>query len=302
MKPVSPTMISLIQNDAQFAVAEGFEVQFNDGSFDYFTDLDMAIVVDGILYKANSLRFEGLRFKLAVGWSVDEQELKISAFPGENLGGSSFFVAIQEGLLDGAYITRKRFFWEANSPSLYQIYNLSPPVAAVTLFTGRVSTIDKIGRTHVELKLKSPLSLLDIDMPRNTYQPSCQWTLFDPGCGLIKSAFTFSGNVATVSPDFADITVTGGIPTPTGADGLPTYAFGRLLFTSGVNQNLQVSINSNDATTVDFLFPPVRNIQIGDTFQMWPGCAKNDNACLNKFNNMVHFRGFPRVPPIVVSV
>jgi uncharacterized phage protein (TIGR02218 family) len=300
MKPVSPAMIDLIQNHSEFAVAEGFKVQFNNGSLDHFTDLDIPINDGLYLYKANSLRFEGLKFKIATGWSVDEQELKISAYPGERLGGSEFFAAVQEGLLDGAYITRKRFFWEVNSPSIYQIYVLTPPIQIIDLFIGRVSTINKIGRTHVELKLKSPLSLLDIDMPRNTYSPGCLWTLFDQGCTLSKAAFTFSGNVAGLIGEEA-ITVTGGIPSPTGADGLPTYAFGRLLFTSGVNTNLQVTINSNDASIVDFLYPPIKNIQVGDTFQMWPGCSKTQNTCTTKFNNFSHFRGFPRVPPIVVT-
>lgn len=299
MKPVGQEMVDLIISKGSFAVAEYYDVQFNDGNHDYFTDLDFDIS-DGVnTYKSNSLRFEGLRFKIAVGLEVDEQELRVSAYPGETIGGANFFNAVHEGLLDGAYVTRKRGFWVANSRAIFNVYIVTPPVAIVTLFVGRVASIDKIGRTHVEMKLKSPLSLLDVDMPRNSYSPSCLWTLFDQGCTLSKSAFTFSGTI--IGGNDGGLTVGGGIPDPVGADGLATYALGRLLFTSGALSNLQVAISTNDANNIIFAHPPVSGFAGGDTFQAWPGCSKSTGTCSLKFGNIANFRGFPRVPPVAFS-
>lgn len=301
MKPSgNPAFVNFILSNQRMLIAELYTFTLLDGSNIYFTSLDMDLNVDGNTYVANSLRIEGLKYKVAVGLQVDEQDIKISAYPEDTLGGAQFFAAVQEGLLDGAYLSRRRGFWAVSTGISYRDYAL-PPVGVVELFIGRVATISKIGRTHVEMKLKSPLSLLDIEMPRNTYQPGCQYTLFDQGCGLLKASFTFSGVVFGVVDADLGITVTGGIPSPIGADGIPTYSFGRLLFTSGSNNDLQVSIAANDSSIMGFQYPPIKNIQPGDTFDAWPGCSKTDNTCDLKFSNKIHFRGFPRVPPIVVS-
>lgn len=300
MKPATPEMIDLITSGASFAIAELFDVEFTNGNHDYFTDLDFDIN-DGVnIYKANSLRFEGLRYKTKVGLEVDEQEIRISAYPGETLGGANFFSALQAGLLDAAYITRKRLFWAATSQSLPQIYLSSPPIDQFILFIGQVAEISKIGRTFVEMKLKSPLRLLDINMPRNTYGPGCMWSLFDTGCTLLKSSYTFSGVVETVLQN--GIEVLGGIPSPVGADSRPTYALGRLLFTSGANNNLQISIRTNTSDLLYYTHPPIPGVVPGDSFNAWPGCSKTTQTCSTKFNNIVNFRGFPRVPPVVYSV
>lgn len=301
MKPISDDMMTLILTQRQFSIAELYTVTLRNGTVDRFTDLDIPIDLSGVVYKANSLRFEGLRFKLAIGWEADEQEIRISADPNDELAGAGFFLAVGNGLLDGAIISRSRAFWVASENTAYYTYG-TDPVGVVPLFTGLVSTITGLGRTHVDLKLKSPMALLNKDMPHNVYQAGCLWTLFDEGCTLSKAAFTFSGVVEVVDENFyGSISVVGGIPDPVGGDGLATYAQGRLLFTSGVNINTQVSIRYNDATIFYYTFPPILGVVPGDTFDAWPGCSKTVYTCLNKFNNKANFRGFPRVPPIVMS-
>ncbi len=69
------------------------------------------------------------------------------------------------------------------------------PIGAVTLFKGRVSTVDSVGRTTAQMTVACDLVLLDIDMPRNLYQPTCNHVLFDSGCGLVKNAFGAAGTV-----------------------------------------------------------------------------------------------------------
>lgn len=34
----------------------------------------------------------------------------------------------------------------------------------------------------------------------------------------------------------------------------------------------------------------------GDAFTIYPGCDKQQSTCSAKFNNLIHFRGFPYVP------
>lgn len=259
------------------------------------------VVVWLATYRSNSLRIEGLKYKLAVGWQVDEQDIKISSYPGFTLAGSNFFGGIESGLLDGAYVTRQRIFWPVVTGIAAYDMQLAP-IAVVTLFTGRVSTISKIGRTHVEMKLKSPMVILDIDMPRNTYGSNCQWSLFSPGCGLNRASFT--NNFTVLAANNTTIEPTVPVSPVTGADSVPYYALGRIKFTSGVNTNLIVTVGGNDASVFSLRFSLDNVPAPGDTFEASAGCAKTGRggACETKFDNLINFRGFSRVPPIVTSV
>jgi uncharacterized phage protein (TIGR02218 family) len=300
VKDVPPEMIQLILTQHRFAIAELYTFTLNDGAADYFTSIDLDLNLNSHTYKANALRIEGLQYNLGVGFKVDELTVKISAFPGEQLAGAEFFTAVQSGLLDGATIQRDRVFWAAGQQVAYRDY-LEQPVAIIPLFLGFVSTIDRMGRTFCEMKVKSPMSLLDIDMPRNTYQQGCLWTLYEPGCGAVRADFTSTYTVGVASPQ--DINPTTAISPVTGADGVPYYALGRLKFTSGPLINVQVAIESNDGTTFGLAYPLAQLPNPGDTFEASAGCTKmgRGGACELKFNRLVSFRGFPKVPPVVVA-
>jgi hypothetical protein len=41
-----------------------------------------------------------------------------------------------------------------------------------------------------------------------------------------------------------------------------------------------------------FLFP----VDVGDEFQLLPGCDRTLATCTNVFNNSAHFGGFPYIP------
>lgn len=300
MKPVSAEYITLLQQHHNFLIGELYTVRLVDGTEDYFTNLDVPVTYGGHTFKANSLRFEGLKSVIQVGLKVDEQTVKISAYPGETLASADFFPALATGLLNGGYIIRQRAFWVQTFNHAYENY-ANAPIEVITIFTGRVSNINKLGRTYAEIQLKSPLSLLDIEMPRNTYQPSCQWSLFDSGCTLNRNDYEADFVVVTGSKTFVEVAT---ISPETGADGNMYYQFGRILFTSGVNNNIMVRIASNSSTFFNFSAPMFHASSPGDTFKAWPGCAKTgrDGACELKYNNLPNFRAFSRVPPVKYSV
>lgn len=270
------------------------------GVNDYFTDLDIDVSYGNQTWKSGSLRFEGLQRKVGIGTSVDEQSLKIWASPTDTLFGSAFLSGAEQGLLDNAIIVRSRIIWPFVSGNAASDVLLSP-IAVFTLFTGFTSAISKGGVSHVEFKVKSGLHKLDVNMPRNYFQPGCLWTLFDQGCTLVKSAYAVSGAVGN-SPTTRIIPVSGGITTPNGADGIANYAQGRLLFTSGVNNGLQVLINNNDGSNL-YLAYLLNNVPaVADTFNYYPGCSKAYTTCSEKYNNQSNFRGFDKVPPVMVSL
>jgi uncharacterized phage protein (TIGR02218 family) len=270
------------------------------GLQDYFTDLDVDVPLNGNTYKSGSLRFEGLQRKVGIGTSVDEQTLKIWASPTDTLFGANFLAGAEEGLLDGATIVRSRIIWNfVTGNAATDVQNM--PLAVWTLFTGYTAAIGKGGVSHVELKVKSGLHKLDVNMPRNYYQPGCLWTLFDQGCTLVKASYGVSG-VVGASPLPNVIPVVGGISPIVGADDIPEYAQGRLLFTSGVNNGLQVLIGDNDGVNLYLAYLLNSVPSAGDTFTYYPGCSKSFNTCKLKYGNNANFRGFDKVPPVMVSV
>ena len=277
------------------------------GVNDYFTDLDINIYYNQQIWKSSSLRFEGLQRKVKIGTAVDEQTLKIWAAPTDTLFGANFLSGAEEGLLDGAMIVRYCIVWPfVTGNAAVDLGNevldrQRPPIAVWPLFTGFMGPIVKGGVSHIEFKVKSALHKLTVNMPRNYFQPGCLWTLFDAGCTLAKNSFAVTGTIGA-APTSRIIPVAGGIVTPTGADNIASYALGRLLFTSGVNAGLQVLIDNNDAVNLYLAYLLNALPSSGDTVTYYPGCSKSFNTCDKKFSNSANFRGFDKVPQVMISV
>ena len=300
MKPVSSTLLALMQTPNPL-FGDLYTFTLLSGAQDYVSGLDVPVVWGGKTYHANGVKVEGLKLKLSVGLRVDEQQIVIAAYPGDVLAGVDFLPSVAAGFLDGAYITRSRAFWERTTGIPANDY-LQAPVGVIILSTMLVSEINKIGRTHVELTVKSPTKLLDLDMPRNYWGIGCIHTLFDGGCTLVKSSYGTNG---TVGPGGTSLVVpwAGGVPGGgAGLDGIPNFQQGRILFTSGVLSNSQFSIGNNDAANLYMMYPFGQLPNSGDTFTVYPGCSKSLNTCNVKFANLNNFRGFPFTPLVFVSV
>ena len=297
--PITSDQLLLLRT-GRFMMGELYTFVLRDGTLDRFTSLDVPIDYGGQVYKANSIRISGLKYKLSVGVDVDEQDIKIAAYPWDTLGGGEFITSVLDGALDGGYIIRDRAFWTPTTGIPSTDYR-SDPSLVVRLSIMRCSTITKGGRTWVEMKLKSPMVLLNIDMPRNYFSPGCLHTLYDSGCTLVKAVFGEAGVVGS-GVNLLTIPWSGGVVNPTGGDSLPNYAQGRVLFLTGPNANNQFSVGNNDGSNLNLMQPLNVLSNVGDEFIAYPGCSKTLVTCTNKFNNAVHWRGFDLVPPVYVAI
>lgn len=136
-------------------------------------------------YKADEVHFAGLRTKTGIGVEVDEQTLDIT-YSGANLWQShlTYPQALRLGRLDGGSIRRDRYFaasWNNGNPEF---------IAGVPMFTGKVSTCTMVGRMSASLSVKSDLVLLNVQMPRDLFIPTCKNTWGDgAGCDLVQDDF-----------------------------------------------------------------------------------------------------------------
>ena len=282
MRSATPALIAYLAalragHDAPVLMADCFTLTLRTGTVLTTTNADVPVVLNGATYLANSILIDGLQYKCAVGLDVDKQKVTISARPTDTIGGIPFLQAIRNGLLDGCAVQRDRAFLTAWGAA---------PVGSVTLFKGRVSTVDGVGRTTAEITVASDLVLLDIDMPRNLYQPACNHVLFDSGCGLVKNAF---GAAGTIGPG-------AGATLVPWASSSAAYAQGTLTFTSGANTGVTANIKGANAAALTLSYPLPSVPAAGDGFTAYQGCDHTLATCRAKFNNGANFRGFPFVP------
>ena len=162
------------------------------------------------------------------------------------------------------------------------------PVGAVNIFSGRVSDVSG-SRSSVKVDVKSDIELLNVSSPRNIYQAGCMRTLYDEGCKVNREKFTVDGRVTENSQ-------TGNALKHNLAQPDGWFSQGVIKFTSGRNAGLSRTVKAHNGNTFEFAlrlpYPP----QAGDVFKVYPGCNKRQDTCKNKFNNIVHFRGFPYIP------
>lgn len=75
------------------------------------------------------------------------------------------------------------------------------------------------------------------------------------------------------------------------------YALGVITFTSGVNAGLKRSILGNTGGTLNLKTGLPQACAVGDAAYVTPGDDKTKQTCQYKFQNLIHFAGYPHVPP-----
>jgi uncharacterized phage protein (TIGR02218 family) len=287
MRAATPALINYLnavraQPDAQMFVADCFTFTLLTGLILTYTNADVPVTLNGYVYAANSILVDGLKFKCAAGLEVDQQQITVSARATDTVGGVPFLQALRNGVFDGCEIQRERAFLNSWAAS-----DAANPIGSVILFKGRVGTVDSIGRTTAQITVNSDLVLLDLQMPRNVYSPSCQHVLYDSGCTLVKSAFGTAGIVGAGS--------TVSVINWSGAS--TNFNQGTMTFSSGINAGVSANVKSAVAGISLTLSYPLQNAPAtGDAFTVYWGCDHTQATCTTKFNNLTNFRGFPYIP------
>ena len=191
MKNTTAAVINLINAaraapDAPIAFAECFTFITTTGTQYTWTNVDYDVHFDGFIFLANGPLVSGLKYKGSVGLEVDKQQITIAARPTDVVNGAPFLVALRDGAFDGAPVYRDRVFLTGPAGAV---------VGGVRMFQGRISTVDNVGRTQATVTVASDLVILDYDMPRNVFSPTCLHVLYDAGCGIIRGTFSLDGAV-----------------------------------------------------------------------------------------------------------
>jgi uncharacterized phage protein (TIGR02218 family) len=291
MKPASAALVTYLNNaranpDVPLLMTDTFAFTLRSGLVLCYTNLDVTFSYEGNTYLGNAILIDGLKYKAAVGLEVDQQQITVAARATDTItAGAPFLQALRDGAFDGAEIVRSRVFFSDRLGGT--------AIGSVLLFKGRLGVVDEIGRTSAKLTVNSDLVLLDIDMPRNVYQPTCLHTLYDSGCTLVKNAFGTAGAVGSGS--------TASVINWLGATA--NFQQGSITFTSGVNAGVTATVGSVTAgTSLTLCYPLASAPAPGDGFTVYYGCDHTQGTCQSKFSNLANFRGFPYVPPPQMAI
>lgn len=126
---------------------------------------------------------------------------------------------------------------------------------------------------------------------------------YGPGCKKVFGGQEYAGCKVALAP----ITVTGTITSVTSAtifrdaaraEAADRFAAGYISFTSGDNVGLSpIEVKRYEADGTIEIFEPFHYaVQVGDAYEMVPGCRKRLEDCRDKWNNVVNFGGFSFVP------
>lgn len=277
MKAGNATINALLNSDRQLFMADLYTITTVAGVIYRYTGADTNLTVGGNLF-LSSLKLKRGRLRTSVGLEVDTLDLTVYPALSDLIGGTPFLTALRTGALDGATLLLERAYmsvWGDTTPGTF------------IKFIGRISE-SQFGRTEAKIKIKSDLELLNIQMPHNLYQTGCIHTLYDSGCGLLKSSYAAASTVLTGST--ASMLLCGL------TQALAYFDQGTITGTGGANSGVTRTVKSYTPGVLNLSYPLPVAPGVGDAFTAYPGCDKTQATCTSKFNNIVNFRGFPYVP------
>jgi len=278
MKAASAAMIALLGSSDQFIMADLYTITLVGGSVLRYSAAPTALIANGYTF-ALGPKFERSKTKVVIGTQVDELEVTLYPETTDLIGGASFLEAAWQGQLDGALLQLERAFMPT--------YGDTSP-GTVVLFAGRISDID-CTRTGIDIKCRSHLELLNIQMPRRLWQSSCTHVFGDAMCQFDRSALqaTFA-----VGPGSTQVQIATSVsPSPA-----TLYAQGTITGVTGANAGSSRTVASMEGGWVYVKLAFLSPVLIGDEFQLLPGCDRTLATCENVFNNTTHFGGFPFIP------
>lgn len=279
MRTASPQLIAMLNED-QFIMADLYTITTVQGDVYRYTNYDFDLNVGGHNYSSKGPIISREGISLSLGVEVDNLNVSISVTNEQTFEGICVVQAFHNGQMDGARFKLERIFL---SPS----DSTNTSAGAVLLFEGRLIE-PKLDRNRVEVSVASDLDDLAVQMPRNLYQPSCNNTLFDSACGLLRQNHVVS---TTIESGSTASRILCQVNQPQG-----WFTQGVIEFLDGGNAGLKRTVRLHESGALLLTLPLLEAPQSGQRIRVYPGCDKRLETCINRFSNKEHFRGAPYVP------
>ena len=156
----------------------------------------------------------------------------------------------------------------------------------VVLWIGRIVDI-KYNNLEVEFRCEPVDSSLKRPALRRFYQTNCPHILYELDCKAPILNFRTQGTVT----NYDNAVVTAAEIGPLG-DGY--FTGGVITFTElGTTGRRFILSHTGSSVTLNL---PTTALPVGASFDIFPGCDHTLSTCLNKFNNILNYGGYPYIP------
>lgn len=173
--------------------------------------------------------------------------------------------------------------------TIYRRHRLDGALETVVAFIGKVLSCRYRSEDSKWVLTCGPISeALRKTIPAVLYQPQCNRALYSPGCGVDKEAHKVTATVTDV--DGFDVSADE-FESTANPDGWFNNGFARKI--SDPNDIRWIIDHVGDTIT---LMNPFTSLNINDVLEVFPGCARTEDHCHNKFSNLPNHLGFPRIP------
>ncbi len=272
-------LAALLNSGSPIEFADLFTLTLGNGTVFRWSGHDLALTGNGHTWVLGPGVWRS-NVRSTVGVSVDDLTVSITDNIGTTINGQPLQTFIRAGGLVGARFQVDRAYWGPGATA---------PAGAVFVFAGNIGGVSGT-RYQADFTVSADTNRLDINVPREVYQPQCRNTLFDSACTLRAVDFTVTGAASSnTSADLTSFSQSLGQ-----ANGY--FDLGTLTMTSGSNSGVSRSVKAYASGTIIALNPWPFPVISGDTFSVIPGCDGTQSTCTTKYSNLPHFRGFPYIP------
>ncbi len=268
MRPITPNLTAHLQGEVT-TLATCWKITRTDGVVKTFTDLDSDIV------------FASLTYLSIAGFTPSSVETK------DNFSVDNVEV---QGMFQSGYITAPDLLagkYDFAEVEIFIVNYMDISQGRMLLRRGRLGEVTMQKDTFIA-ELRGLAENLQQTIGE-LYQPSCRAILGDSECKKVLTSFTFTGTVTTVTSGL--IFTSNALTQAAGY-----FTGGQITWTSGNNNGLKMEVKEFANKQVVLAQAMPYGIQVGNSFQIVAGCDKTHQTCINKFNNIINFRGEPFVP------
>lgn len=157
------------------------------------------------------------------------------------------------------------------------------------VWSGSIRSTNRKTSGMLDMTCRSLLASLDQLGLRLTWGRACPHGLYDTECRVDPDDFRVTASVTWRRA--ASLRIASLAGTENGY-----YSGGYIEFTrspGGILDRIGIASQIDDTLT---LIGTTDNIAVGQTINIYPGCSRTPPTCLNKFNNLLNYGGFPHLP------
>ena len=274
-----PTAMQTALDSGTTTMCHCWMITRRDGLVMGFTDhdADLTFGTPPVTYEALS-GFGASAQASSIGYNVDNVDV-VGALSSSKITEQDIIA----GLYDNAKVTVYRVDW-ANVAS------------RIVLIAGSIGEVNR-GKQYFKGEIRSLMHYLNQPSGRQ-YRKWCDANFGDSRCGFNATALQKTAYVLEVLSNKMFTSNTAGLYS---VSNVPNYfTAGQLTWNDGPNAGRTIEVKYHTQQGGIHLFDlweamPYAPI-VGNSFTVKPGCDKSIETCKAKYDNVINFRGFPRIP------